>query len=313
LFIDPGPIAQLKDPNGAILLVKGQVGKALYNGPMVVLDNKLTASASEIFSAAMQDYGRAVIVGDSSSFGKGTVQAVIELNRFLHGFDDPANSAGALKITIEKVYRVTGQSTQLKGVISDVAIPSLTDSAEFGESEQEHPLAYDEVAPTTIDAAGNHKPLFLDELRNRSIKRINEDPVFHDLSAEIHLIKQKLSNNCVSLNEEVRRIEIAEEVCLRDKGDSDRITAAAHDRTRYYRLILADVDKPELKLINTKAELETARRCAVPDETAQTSNSLLPGESDFGTLTENDAITRETLNILSDLVNLRGTPLMATM
>jgi carboxyl-terminal processing protease len=80
-------------------------------------------------------------MGDSSSFGKGTVQAVIELNEFLHGLDDAANSAGALKITIEKVYRVTGESTQLKGVIADVTIPSLTDSAEFGESEQEHPLA----------------------------------------------------------------------------------------------------------------------------------------------------------------------------
>jgi hypothetical protein len=157
------------------------------------------------------------------------------------------NGYGALKITIEKVYRVTGESTQLKGVISDVTIPSLTDSAEFGESEQEHPLTYDQVAPIANDAAGNHKPLFLDELRNRSIKRINEDPVFHDLSAEIQLIKQKLWDNCVSLNEEVRRNEMAEEVCMRDKGNSDRITASAHDRTRYYRLMLADVDKPYIK------------------------------------------------------------------
>ncbi len=115
LFIKPGPVAQLKDPTGAILLVKGQPGQALYNGPMVVLDNKLTASASEIFSAAMQDYGRAVIVGDSSSFGKGTVQALIGLGEFLHGHDDPVHSGGALKITMQKIYRVTGKSTQLKG------------------------------------------------------------------------------------------------------------------------------------------------------------------------------------------------------
>jgi carboxyl-terminal processing protease len=312
LFINRGPIAQLKDPNGAIHLLEGQPGKALYNGPVVVLDNKLTASSSEIFSAALQDYGRAVIVGDSSSFGKGTVQAVIKLNSFLRGLDDPANSAGALKITIEKIYRVTGESTQLKGVISDIKIPSLTDNAEFGEGEHGHPLAYDEVAPTAIDVASNHKPLLLDELRSRSIKRINEDPVFHDLSAEIDRIKQKLSNNCVSLNEEVRRNEIAEEVGLRDKADSDRITASAHDRTKYYRLMLADVDKSDLKLINTKAELGTARKGAVPDETVQTSNSVLPSERDFGTATENDAIKRETLNILSDLVSLKRTPLMAT-
>ena len=314
LFINPGPIAQLKDPNGALHLVQGQLGKALYNGPMVVLDNRLTASASEIFSAAMQDYGRAVIVGDSSSFGKGTVQAVIELDRFMHRLDDAANSAGALKITIEKVYRVTGESTQLKGVTSDVTIPSLTDCAEFGESEQKHPLAYDQVAPIANDAAGNHKPLFLDELRNRSIKRTNEDPVFHDLSAEIQLIRRKLWDNCVSLNEEVRRNEIAEEVCMRDEGDADRITASAHDRTRYYRLMLSDVDRPTLKL-KRKANLGTAKKHAVPDDTAQCLNSLLPGipgKNDFETATENEAITREALNILSDFVTLKRTPLMAT-
>jgi carboxyl-terminal processing protease len=217
-------------------------------------------------------------VGDSSSFGKGTVQAVIELNEFLHGLDDAANSAGALQITIEKVYRVTGESTQLKGVIADVTIPSLTDSAEFGESEQEHPLAYDQVAPIANDAAGNHKPLFLDELRNRSIKRINQDPVFHDLSAEIQLIKQKLWDNCISLNEKVLRNEIGEEVCLQDKADADRITASGHDPTKHYRLMLADVDKPKLKL-KRKADLKTAQKHAVLADTAKCSNSLLPGIS----------------------------------
>jgi carboxyl-terminal processing protease len=196
-------------------MVRGRLGKAFYNGPMVVLDNKRTASASEIFSATMQDYGRAVIVGDSSSFGKGTVQALIELGTFVHRLDNAANPAGALKITVEKVYRVNGESTQLKGVISDVAIPSLSDSEEFGESQQEHSLAYDEVTPAANDAARGHKPLFLDELRSRSTKRINEDPVFHDLSAENQLIKQQLRNNSVSLNEEVRRSEIADEVPVR--------------------------------------------------------------------------------------------------
>jgi carboxyl-terminal processing protease len=311
LFINRGPIAQLKDPSGAIHLLEGQPGKALYNGPMVVLDNKLTASASEIFSAALQDYGRAVIVGDSSSFGKGTVQTVVELNNFLPGKEDSANSAGALKITVEKIYRVTGESTQLKGVVSDITIPSLTDRAEFGEGQHEHPLAYDEVAPTAIDVAGNHQRLLFDELRSRSIKRINEDPLFHDLSAEIQQIKQKLSNNCISLNEEVRRNELAEGARLRDKADSDRISAGAHDRAKYYRLLLADVDKPELKLTN-RSELATAAKGVALGEPAHTSDSLLPGERDFGTVTENDAITRETLNILSDLVSLKRTPLMAT-
>jgi carboxyl-terminal processing protease len=312
LFIDQGPIAQLKDSDGAIHMVTGRPGKALYNGPMVVLDNKWTASASEIFSAAMQDYGRAVIVGDSSSFGKGTVQALIELGTFMHRLEDTANPAGALKITVEKVYRVNGESTQLKGVISDIAIPSLSDSEKFGESEQEHSLGYDEVTRIANNAAGGHKPLFLDELRSRSTKRINEEPVFHDLSAENQLITQKLRSNCVSLNEEARRNEIAEEVYLGDKGDADRLSANAHDRTRYYRLMLADVDKSELILINKKTELATTRKGEILDETEQTLTSLLPSESDFATATENDAITRETLNILSDVVGLNRIALMAT-
>jgi carboxyl-terminal processing protease len=313
LFIKPGPVAQLKDPTGAIFLLKGQPGKASYNGPMVVLDNKLTASASEIFSAAMQDYGRAVIVGDSSTYGKGTVQALIGLDDLLHGHDDPVHSGGALKITMQKIYRVTGKSTQLKGVISDVTIPSLTDRSEIGESERGHALADDdEVPPTVIDAAEDDKPLFLDELRSRSIKRINENPLFRDLSAEIHLIKQESATNRLSLNEEVRRNELAEEASLREKADYDRIIADTHDRARYYRLTLAGVDQLESKPADRKAETGLLWKRTVPDLTAQTSGSLLPGESDFGTATENDALTRETLNILSDLVSLQKTPLMAT-
>ena len=311
LFVNPGPIAQLKDPSGAIHLLKGPLVRTSYNGPLVVLQNKLTASASEIFSAAMQDYGRAVIVGDSSSFGKGTVQAVIDLNGFLPGLDNAAASAGALKITIEKVYRVTGEAIQLKGVISDIAIPSLTDSSEFGESEQEHSLAYDRAAPTANNTVGDDKPLFFDELRKRSMKRINEDPVFHDLSAEIHLIKQKLRDNCVSLNEQVLRNEISEKVRLQDKADADRMAASGHDRTKYYRLTLADVDRPKL-VLQKNAELGSAQKHAAP---AESSNSLLTdtlGEESFGIAPENEVITRETLSILSDLISLQKRPLMAT-
>jgi carboxyl-terminal processing protease len=313
LFIKPGPVAQLKDPTGAILLLKGQPGKASYNGPMVVLDNKLTASASEIFSAAMQDYGRAVIVGDSSTYGKGTVQALIELGDLLRGHDDPVHSSGALKITMQKIYRVTGKSTQLKGVISDLTIPSLTDRSEIGESDRGHALADDdEVPPTVIDAAEDDKPLFLDELRSRSIKRINENPLFRDLSAEIHLIKQESATNRLSLNEEVRRNELAEEASLREKADYDRIIADTHDRARYYRLTLAGVDRLELKPADRKVETGLLWKRTMPDVPAQTSGNLLPGESNFGTATENDALTRETLNILSDLVSLQRTSLMAT-
>jgi C-terminal domain of tail specific protease (DUF3340) len=154
----------------------------------------------------------------------------------------------------------------------------------------------------------------LDELRNRSTKRINKDPVFHDLSTEMHLIKQKLRDNRVSLNEKILRKEIAEKVLLQNKAAADRITASGHDRTKYYRLMLADIDRHKLAL-QQKAELGSAQKHPVPADAAECSDSLTPhtlGQEDFGTATENEAITRETLNILSDLVSLEKTPLMAT-
>jgi carboxyl-terminal processing protease len=153
LFINQGPVVQVKDANGDIDVLKDREGNALYTGPMIVLVNKLSASASEIFAAAMQDYGRALIIGDSSTFGKGTVQTMLELGRFMPMLGNSSNDAGALKLTVQKFYRVAGGSTQLRGVLSDIKLPSLTDNSEFGESALEHPLAYDEVEPAPIDVA----------------------------------------------------------------------------------------------------------------------------------------------------------------
>jgi carboxyl-terminal processing protease len=308
LFVNQGPIVQLKDQNREIHLVKRQPGKALYEGPIVVLENKRTASASEIFSAAMQDYRRAVIVGDSTTFGKGTVQAVIELNRCIDRIGDDPELAGALKITIEKIYRVTGESTQVKGVISDLKIPSLTETTVPGENEQEHRLAFDAVPPAALDLAQNGKSLFLDELRRRSEARIKEDPLFRDVNSEIALANENNEKNRVSLNENVRKSELAEVTRLEDKADSDRKTARGQDRNKYYQLMLADVDKTELKQINNGSEPDASTQTAPPDEAIQ----LFPdarrpwslARGDFEEWTENEAITRETLNILSDLVDL---------
>ncbi len=272
---------------------------------MVVLDNKLTASASEIFSAAMQDYRRAAIVGDSSTFGKGTVQAVVELNRFIDRIGDLPDVSGALKITIEKIYRVTGESTQVKGVLSDLIIPSLNETAVLGENEQEHRLAYDAVAPAVLDVPGNGKPLFLDELRSRSIARIKESPLFQDLTNEIALANESTEKNRVSLNEKVRKNELAQMTQLRDKSDSDRKIARAQDRNKYYQLTLADVDKTELKLIKYQSEPDASEQTAAGDGTLRSilePPAGVPNKSDFDPMTENEAITHETMNILSDLV-----------
>ena len=198
---------------------------------MIVLVNKLSASASEIFAAAMQDYGRALIVGDSSTFGKGTVQTMLELGRFMPMLGNSANDAGALKLTVQKFYRVAGGSTQLRGVVSDVKLPSLTDNSEFGESALQHPLAYDEVEPAPIDVAGNRKPLSVDDLRQRSANRVSQDPQFQDISGgDIRQLNERLNNNGLSLNESARRDETAKEAKQREKEEVDRKKAEADDR-----------------------------------------------------------------------------------
>jgi carboxyl-terminal processing protease len=314
LFMNRGPIVQLKDPNGEIYVVNGQPGKALYDGPLVILENKLTASASEIFSAAMQDRRRAAIVGDSGTFGKGSVQAVIEINRFIEQIGDLPNLGGALKITIEKIYRVTGQSTQVKGVISDVKIPSLTELAVPGEDSLKHRLPYDAIAPALLEPTEG-KPLFLDKLRTRSIARIAGNPLFQDLFSEIAWTRENIEKNRVSLNEKIRKNQLAELARLSKKADADRKTARAQDRNKYRQLILADGDKTELRPIVNESAQYASRQSAGPDTVGQPfpdSPQVLPGLNDFDDLPENEAITRETLNILSDLVNLTKAQEMAT-
>ena len=124
LFIKKGPVVQSREANGKVHVTPDRDPAIQYNGPLIVLTNRLSASASEIFAAALQDYGRAVVVGDPSTFGKGTVQTMLEIGRVMPFLSGGANEAGALKLTIQKFYRIAGGSTQLKGVEADVKVPS---------------------------------------------------------------------------------------------------------------------------------------------------------------------------------------------
>jgi carboxyl-terminal processing protease len=280
LFVNEGPVALVKDGYGEINVLKNKAPTALYAGPMIVLTSKASASASEIFAAAMQDYGRAVIVGDSTSFGKGTVQSILELGRFMPNLSASRTGAGALKLTTQKFYRVAGGSTQLRGVRSDIKLPSLTDNAEFGEAAQRRPLPYDEIEPLSIDLGANRKPLFLDELRKRSTERVSQDRQFQILSADVRLINDRLKSNRLSLNERVRRAESAAANERKTKEIASERAIETNDRDRRYYLTLADINEPNLKLVikDTDASAEPA----------------------------GDPAKREALNILSDLVQLTG-------
>lgn len=141
LFMNAGPYVQVKDGNGKIQTLKNKTNAPLWTGPLVIMQNELSASASEILAGAMQDYGRAVIIGSPQSFGKGTVQTFVDLNRFLNTNDD----FGSLKLTIQKFYRITGESTQRKGIESDIKMKDFFTYAEIGERYDEYALPWDKI------------------------------------------------------------------------------------------------------------------------------------------------------------------------
>ena len=168
LFMKNGPVVQVKDGNGKIQVLKNKQNDPIWTGPLVIMQNELSASASEILAGAMQDYGRAVIVGSPQSFGKGTVQTFVEFNRFLNTSDD----FGALKLTIQKFYRVNGKSTQLKGVDSDIPMKDIFTYEEIGERYDNYALPWDQVSTSGFAPLNT---LNMSNLVNNSAKRLTQN------------------------------------------------------------------------------------------------------------------------------------------
>jgi carboxyl-terminal processing protease len=220
-----------------------------------------------------------------------------------------------LKLTVQKFYRVAGGSTQLRGVVSDVRLPSLTDNNEFGETALQHPLTYDEVEPAPIDVTGNRKPLFVDELRQRSATRVSQDPQFQDISEDVRQLDERLKSNRLSLNEAVRRDEMAKEAKQREKEEADRKKAEADDHGKTYDLTLADVDKPQLKLVEQKPDPVPSPKTAKVKPARPSDNPVDAAldDDDSASLADSDPGKRETLNILSDLIELSKSPRTATV
>src|SRR5881628_1145190 len=207
LFLKSGPIVQTKGSNGNIVISSDPDPGIAYSGPLIVLSSRQSASASEIFAAALQDYGRAVIVGDKNTFGKGTVQTILPIGRFTSLLGSRSDDDGELKLTIQKFYRVAGGSTQLHGVASDIVMPTLTDLPEFGEGALKNCLPYDEVPKAKYTRWSDTHSLFVDQLRRRSEERIKNDPEFHYVMDDIDRLRRKLDDNRISLNEDLRKKE----------------------------------------------------------------------------------------------------------
>src|SRR5947199_3861630 len=265
LFLKSGPIVQTKDYNGCLRISSDPDSGIAYSGPLVVLTSRQSASASEIFAAALQDYGRAVIVGDKNTFGKGTVQTILPIGRFASLLGSHTDEDGALKLTIQKFYRVAGGSTQLHGVASDIVLPSLSDLPEFGEGALKNALPYDEVTKARYTKWSDTHSLFLDQLKRRSAERVQNTSEFHYVMEDVGRLQQKLKDNRISLNEDVRRKEIQDDKIRKETRAKERL--ARHDEEpRIYRVTLDTVDKPNLQLIMYPGKLAEAKKQGVTNK-----------------------------------------------
>jgi len=194
LFIKKGPIVQVKYRDNAPSVKKDTDTKMQWEGSLVILVNELSASASEILAAAMQDYKRAIIIGSKQTYGKGTVQNVIPLNKYYNYPDD----LGAVKLTIQKFYRINGGSTQLEGVSSDITMPDKYSHVEIGERDQKNPLGWDKITPADYSEIDFYKNF--DQVIHDSKQRIADSKEFDNINEYALWLKDAQDNNTFSLN-----------------------------------------------------------------------------------------------------------------
>ena len=258
LFIDKGPTVLVRNADGKVDVLEDENPGAFYKGPMALLVNRLSASASEIFAGAMQDYHRALIIG-GQTFGKGTVQTIQPLNH------------GELKLTLAKFYRVSGQSTQHQGVLSDVAFPSIIDTKEIGESALPEAMPWDTIRPAIKPAVDPFKP-FIAKLKADHEARTAKDAEFIFIRDKLSLADTLMNEKTVSLNEAERR--------------------AQH----------ADIEAKQLAMENARRQ---AKGEAPLKEMKKEDEDALPVEPEK-TKPEDDAYLSETGRILLDYLKLNG-------
>lgn len=301
-FMESGPVVQVKNTLGQVQVKDSDKGKPIYTGPMVVVIDKSSASASEILAGALQDFNRAVVVGDSSTFGKGTVQQPMDIGRMLPLFA-ARNRAGFLKVTIQKFYRPSGSSTQMDGVVPQVVIPSLSDALEIGEAYLDHPLPHDRIRPAPDFKPLASEGLFIPRLNELSWNRINTCKDFAYLIEDVTKAKNRIKSNRLSLNKAAREKELEESDALqkaRNIERRERFAKMGEEDAKtmiFYKLRLEDLEtNGELKRYNPTAEnVEFMRRAkdatADLDETPKWPSGL-------------DPLKRESLAVLKDLVDL---------
>jgi len=276
-------VVQIRDNNGNVEVDDDDDSGIVYTGPLMVLVNRFTASASEIFAAAIQDYHRGLIVG-STTYGKGTVQRLIDLNRFVPGNQD----AGQLKLTIDKFYRVNGASTQRKGVTPDIVLPTPIDPKEFGEETQDDALPWDQIASADYTPLHLGLDTTLPKLTKLHEERIADNPDWALFLKGIQQLEAERSNKSVSLL-------LSEREKLQTARDNEKLVLA----NAWRRLI----GLPPANSLEKAYKLTVSGKSATLDN-----NTVADNGGDVNALVP-DVLLQETAQITADMAFL-GTGIM---
>ncbi len=296
LFVKPGPIVQIRSSDATVEQLDPEESKPIYSGPLMVMVNKMSASATEIVAAALQDYGRAVVVGDQSTHGKGTVQQLYPLEQWMPiGFpSDPG--AGSLKMTNKKFYRIAGGSTQQKGVVPDIILPSLLDAFEstLGETSLPYYLPWDTVPPATYTHMGLTEP-YLPDLRANSAARVAASPDFGYLRQDIAYDKKQVDDKSVSLNEAVRIKEQDDQKTLKAERKKDMLARqGTRDKVLDLTLDMVDQNQPAAPPVEKKPKVDLSDDAEPAD----------PDAADPTKDPKDDPQLDEAVNIMSDYTKL---------
>jgi carboxyl-terminal processing protease len=292
LFIEQGPVVQVRDSMGRLQVDSDTNASVTYDGPLAVLTSRFSASASEIFAGALQNYGRAVIIGDSSTHGKGTVQAVLEMKNFLPRLSQNITNTGAAKLTYQKFYLPNGSSTQKKGVIPDITLPSIDDFLPIGEADLPHALMWDEIKSTPFEGHALAKA-FVQPLLEASHERQQSLEEFAYWKKNIDWSKERLEQKNISLN-------LSQRQALKQADDDFKKTMDAERD----RLAKSNYASREIKLDSVlKTAVATPKEKPAPGGDDGDTDVL-----DEDTQAKLDVHLREALRVVTDALRLNKDP-----
>ncbi|NDD38200.1 MAG: tail-specific protease, partial [Verrucomicrobia bacterium] len=300
LFIKKGPVVQVRNPK-QIEVLEDEDGRVVYDGPLVVLVGHHSASASEIVAAALQDYGRALVVGDQSTHGKGTVQTLFPLSQWMgtRQVSDP----GQLKFTISKFYRIAGGTTQKHGVTPDIILPNVLDYLETGEAFLPNVLEADNIPPAKYQRTDRING-GLEELRKHSSDRLAKDRDFAYIREDIDLVKKQRADKTISLNE-AQRIQEKKEAEARAEARKKEQEARPPATDKVFLVKTETVDK-NLPLIAVQPPKPKEKGKEAGKSETKKPEVKPPGEEDEDVPDTDagkaviDVYLREALNVLSD-------------